>query len=69
MLQASTSGQQVIGDVEHVVAVVIWQMDLQQTEAAIDGLVQSELLHQQVHGPNPSSRGGLGPLGDFIMNV
>ena len=63
------SGQQVVGDVEHVVAVVVGQVDLQQAEVAVDGLVKSELADQQVHGPDAA--GGRGPraIGDFVMDV
>ena len=38
VLQTRSSGQQVVGDVEHVIGVVVGQMDLQQPEALVDRL-------------------------------
>ena len=69
VLQARSAGQQVVGDVEHVVAVVVGQMDFQQAEALVDGLIEPELPDQQVHGPDPAVGGGPGAIGDFVMDV
>ena len=38
VLQARASGQKIVGDVEHVVAVVVGQVDLQHAETAVDRL-------------------------------
>ena len=69
VFQAGPSGQQVVGDVQHVVGIVIGQMDLQQAEAAIDGLVEAELLGQQMDGPDAAVGGRSRAFGDFIMDV
>ena len=53
MFQARAAGQQVVGDVQHVVGLVVGQMDLQQAEAAVDGLGEPELPHQQCMAPMP----------------
>ena len=67
MLQASAPRQQVVGDVEHVVAVVVGQVDFQQAEIPVDGLCQPELAYQQLH--RADAAGGRGPraVGNFIQ--
>ena len=62
VFQARPSGEQVVGDIEHVVRIEVRQMDLQQAKASIDGLVKSKFLHQQVDGSDTS--GGRGPACD-----
>jgi len=69
MFQTCSPGQQVVGNVEHMVAVVVGQVDLQQAKAAVDGLVEPEFLHQQVHGPDASDDGGPRAIGNLIMDI
>ena len=59
MFQAAAAGQEVVGDVQDVVALVIRQVPLQQVEALVDVVDQSDLLGQQVDGPDAT--GGDGP--------
>ena len=68
VFQTPAPGQQVVGNVEHMVAVVVGEVEFQQAEMAVDRLGESELADQQVHGPDAA--GGHGPpIGDFIMDV
>ncbi len=69
MLQTRSAGQQVVGDVQHVVGVVVGQMDLQQAEVLVDRLVEPELPHQQVHGPDAAVGGGPRAVGNLVMDV
>ena len=69
VLQARSAGQQVVGDVQHVVGLVVGQMDLQQAEVAVDRLVEAQLSHQQVDGPDAAVGGGPRAIGDFVMDV
>ena len=57
VFQAGSAGQQVVGDVEHVVGIVVGQMNLQQAEVAVDGLVKPEPLGQQMNGPDAAVGG------------
>ena len=44
VLQAAAAGQEVVGDVQDVVALVIRQVPLEQVEAFVDGPDEPELL-------------------------
>ena len=69
VFQASPPGQQVVGDIEYMVAVVIGQMDLQQAEMRINHLGQTETAGQQVHRTNSTMGSRPGAIGNFVMNV
>ena len=69
MFQAPASGQQVVGDVEHVVAVVVGQVDLQQAEMTVDGLGQSEFADHQMHRPDAARGRGPHAAGNFVMDI
>ena len=69
MLQTRSAGQQVVGDVQHVVRVVVGQMDFQQAEALIDCPIEAQRSHQQVHGSDAAVGGGPRAVGKFVMDV
>jgi len=53
VLQALATGQEVVGDVQDVVALVVGLVPLQEVEVPIDVVDQSELPGQEVDGPMP----------------
>jgi hypothetical protein len=52
VFQATAAGQEVVGDVQDVVALVIRQVPLQEVESLVDVPDESEFLSQEVHGPD-----------------
>ena len=69
MLQAGSSGQEVVGDVEYVVGLMVGQMDLEQAERGVDRLVQAELLDEQMDSPDAAVGGRPGAIGEFVVDV
>lgn len=69
MFQACPTGQQVVSDVEHVIGIVVGQMDFQHPQMLVDQLVESQPPHQQVHSPDSAVGRGPCAIGDFIMDV
>ena len=49
VFQPRAVAQGVVGQVQHVIRLVIGQMDFQQVHAAVDGLDQPDLLRQPMH--------------------
>src|SRR5512142_400267 len=66
VLQAAATGQEVVGDVQDVVTLVIRQVPLQQVETLVDVPDQSGLAGQGVDGADASGSNGVSPLGDLI---
>ena len=57
VLQARAAGQQIVGDVEHVVRLAVGQVDLQQIKTPIDGGLQFQPLDQQMDRPDAAGGG------------
>ena len=49
IFQAGRVAQRVEGKVQHVVALVVRQMNLQQVQSTVDGVGQFQFAHQQQH--------------------
>jgi hypothetical protein len=58
VLQVTAAGQEVVGDVRDVVALVIRQVQLQEVEALVDVVDQSGPLGQEVNGPDAAGSDG-----------
>ncbi len=69
VLQARAIAQRVVGQVQHVVALVIRQVNLQQLQAAVDRLGQTELADQQRHRAQAAIDHAARPLGQFVLDV
>ena len=69
VLQPTAAGQEVVGDVQDVVALVIRQVPLEQVEVPVDVVDQAELAGQEVDGPDAAGCDGPGPLGDLVVDV
>ena len=69
VLQAAAPGQEVVGDVQDVVALEVRQVPLQEVEAPVDVVDQPELAGQQVDCPDSARRDGPGPIGDLVVDV
>ena len=60
VLQPCPAHQQVVGDVQHVVRLVVRQVDLQQMKTVIDRPIQAQVFDQQVHRADPARTNRLG---------
>ena len=69
VFQAGSSGQQVVSDVQHVVGIVVGQMDFQQPKVTVDRLIEPHLLREQVHGTDAAGSGCPRAIDDFIVDV
>src|SRR5207302_10971698 len=69
VLQAAAPGQEVVGDVQDVVALEVRQVPLQEVEAPVDVVDQPQLPGQEVHRPDPARCDGPGPVGDLVADV
>ena len=69
VLQAGTVAQRVVGQVEHVVALVIRQVNLQQVQAAVDRLSQTELADQEHDRAQAAVAHAARPLGHLEADV
>ena len=69
VFQARSPGQQIVGDVQHVVGIVVGQMDFQQTEVTVDRPIETELPHQQVDRADPPVGGGPRAVGNLVVDV
>jgi hypothetical protein len=69
IFQAYPASQDVISDIQNVIALVIRQVDFQQLQMAIDLRRKSQALHHQMNRTDPSAAGGLRSLRHFIMDV
>src|SRR5512142_2202284 len=69
VLQAAATGQEVVGDVQDVVTLVIRQVPLQEVEVPVDGLDQSGHAGQEVDGPDAAECDDPCPLGDLVVDV
>ena len=69
VLQAAAPGQEVVGDVQDVVALEVGQVPLEQVEVVIDVVNQPELLGQEMDGPDASGCDRPHFLGDLVADV
>ena len=69
VLQAGAVAQGVVGEVEHVIGLVVGQVDLEQVQAAVDGVDEAELAGQQVDGADAAVADAAAALGDFVVDV
>ena len=69
MLQARSTGKQVIGDVKDMIRLAVWQIDLQHIHTPIDGGVKVELLHHLMNHPESTRRDRLRSIRDFVVDV
>jgi hypothetical protein len=67
MLQAAAPGQEVIGDVQDVVALVVGLVPLEQVEAPVDVPDQPGLAGQEVDGADAAGSEAPDPLGDLVL--
>ena len=69
VLEAAAAGQEVVGDVQDVVALVIRQVPLEQVEALVDVANQPELAGQEVDGPDAAGGDAPDLLGDLVVDI
>ena len=68
-MEALSAGQDVVGDGEHVVRLVVGQMDLQQVQLAVEGVDEAAVAGQQVDGPDAAAGEAAVAGGEFIVDV
>jgi hypothetical protein len=69
VLQTGAVAQGIVGEVEDVIRLMVGQVKLEQVQAAIDGLGQAELTHQEVHGTDATVADAAAAVADFVVDV
>src|SRR6185312_10241297 len=69
VLEAAAARQEVVGDVQDVVALEVRQVPLEQVEVLIDVPDQSEFPGQEVDGPDAAGRNAPDLLADLVVDV
>ena len=69
MFQSAAAGQEVVGDREDVIALVIRQVSLEKVEVLVDVVDEPELLGQEVDGPDAAGGDRPDLLGDLVADV
>ena len=69
VLQAVPVAQDVVGDIQHVIRLVVRQMALEQVQLLIERGNQPRPLGHQVQGPEAAIGKAPGSLGHLIMNI
>jgi hypothetical protein len=64
---AATQGQ--VGQGEDMIRFMVRQVDLEQLQAAVEGIDQADLPNQFVHGADATDGDAAAALGDFIVDV
>src|SRR5271166_5032340 len=69
MFQARAASQHIVRDVEHVVRLVVRQVELEQPHAPVDRVVQTDRFDESMDQPDSAGRNGPRALGQFVVNV
>ena len=69
VLQTGTAGEHAVGEGEHVIGLVIRQVDLQQVQRGVDRLDQTEPGDQAMHREDPAVRGRLDVAADLVVDL
>ena len=65
ILQASSIGERVVGDVKHMIGFVMWKIILQQSESPIDGINETALMSKRMNQPQSAITCGSRSIRDF----
>jgi hypothetical protein len=69
VLQMSAVAQGVVSDIEDVIGFMVRPTLLQDWEPLVDGVNETDLASQQMHGANAAKGQAAGPIGNFKLNV
>jgi hypothetical protein len=69
VLQAGAACQEVVGDVQDVVALVVGQVSLQEVEVLVDVVDQAGPLGKEVDRADATGCDGPGPIGESVVDV
>ena len=69
ILQTGAVAQGVVGEIKDVIGFMIGQMDFEQVQSAIDGLGESDMLHNFVDGPESAVTESVTAFGKVIVDV
>lgn len=65
ILQPSSIGERVVGDVQHMIGLVIREMILQQSQSPINGVDKTALMRERMDQPQSAITCGSRSIGDF----
>ena len=69
VVEGLAAQQEVVSQVEDVVGFKVRDVPLEEMHPAVEGVGQTQLLHQQLQGPQASAAQPLGLVGDLEMDV
>jgi hypothetical protein len=69
VLQARAATQRQIGQRQHMVRFMVGQVDLQQLQAAVQGVDEAELAGESMNEADAAEGDAVGTFGDLIVNV
>ncbi len=69
VVEAGAVAQRVVGEVQDVVGLVVREMEPEQAEPLVDGLVQPELADQQMDGADAAAGDCPGLGGDIVVDI
>ena len=69
VLQACAVAQSVVGEVENVIRLVEGQVDLEQMQAIVDSVDQTDLTNQEVNGADAAVADAATAIADLVVDV
>jgi hypothetical protein len=69
VLKTDSAGEDVTGDTEDVVALVIGQMDLEKMKTLVDILNETNVLGHEVNGPDAPRRDSTDTVRDLVLDI
>ena len=69
VLDTAATGQDVVGDVQHVVTLEVGLVTLEEMKVVVDVLDQAEFPSHEVDRPESTGRNGLDAVGDFGVDI
>src|SRR5665213_2062589 len=69
VLQTAAVTQRVVGDVQHMIGFVVWQVDLEQVQMLVDRSREAQRLGQLMHETNAAISSANRSLRHFVMRV
>jgi hypothetical protein len=69
VLQASAVTQGVVGEVEHVIGVVVRHREFEEVQVLVDRVDETDALRQQVEGADATMRQATGAVSELVVDV
>jgi len=68
-LQAIAVAKRVVSEIENMIGFVVWQVNLEQMEFAIDGIDEAEALGEEMKSADATVADAVHAVGDFVVDV